>query len=358
MEKQFVDTMAKKRRRWHWGRGALLALLLLLLLMAGDLALHRWLGADVPLAPFDAQTGDADGFDGTLRVLSYNIAHGRGAEVSGHWTTNWQSRAVVEERLERIAAFLRAEDADVVVLNEVDFSCFWNGHLDQAEFLRQRAGYTHLVRQPNVDMRALFLELRFGNAILSKYPILKAERLRCAGYSSVETALAGHKETCIAWIGLGKGRAVRVAAVHWEPRAREIRQESARALVAALESEDTPLIAAGDFNCTRYPFPGSKKAADGRTCLDLYLQESGGVTRPESTPRPEEMTFHALNPMRVIDWIVIPRGWRFLAQRVLTPKLSDHRPVVADLRWETPPPLTPPKPTPTTPESPEPGKAP
>ncbi|WP_339911617.1 hypothetical protein, partial [Symmachiella dynata] len=53
---------------------------------------------------------------GMLRIVTYNIAHGRGAIDD-----NWQgTNAAKRDRIEQIAQFLAGTDADVVVLNEVD----------------------------------------------------------------------------------------------------------------------------------------------------------------------------------------------------------------------------------------------
>ena len=68
------------------------------------------------------------------------------------------------DRLREIADFLIEVDADVVVLNEVDFDASWSGHLNQAEFLASRAKYPYRVEQRNLDFRVLGWTWRFGNA--------------------------------------------------------------------------------------------------------------------------------------------------------------------------------------------------
>jgi endonuclease/exonuclease/phosphatase family metal-dependent hydrolase len=72
---------------------------------------------------------------GELRVACYNIAHGRGLAP-----TNWarEARRTRPSRLEAIAALLVEIDADVVVLNEVDFACAWSGHENPSARLLDR----------------------------------------------------------------------------------------------------------------------------------------------------------------------------------------------------------------------------
>ncbi len=72
----------------------------------------------------------------TLRVACFNIAHGRGLASS-----NWNGGTAAERmlRLVEIGDLLRKIDADVVVLNEVDFDSSWSHSVNQAEYLARRA---------------------------------------------------------------------------------------------------------------------------------------------------------------------------------------------------------------------------
>ena len=76
---------------------------------------------------------------GTLQIGCYNIAHGRGGALG---TNNWKggNHATKLERLKKIGQLLEDANLDIVVLNEVDFSSFWSGHVDQATILAKEAG--------------------------------------------------------------------------------------------------------------------------------------------------------------------------------------------------------------------------
>lgn len=76
--------------------------------------------------------------DAKLSIASYNIAHGRGLAESN---LSGGTKAERLDRLDKIAALLRDVDADIVVLNEVDFDSSWSYSINQAEYLAQRAGY-------------------------------------------------------------------------------------------------------------------------------------------------------------------------------------------------------------------------
>ena len=139
--------------------------------------------------------------EGPVRILCYNIAHGRGPVDSNSEGGNRQVR---EDRLNKIAELLKNINADVVVLNEVDFDTSWSYSVNQAAFLAEKAGYAYRVEQRNLDFRFLLWKWRFGNAVLSKFPISKAEVIDLPGYSALETALAGKKRGIFCEIQAGK----------------------------------------------------------------------------------------------------------------------------------------------------------
>ena len=74
-----------------------------------------------------------------LRLVTWNIAHGRGLRpIQG-----LQTRRSMQAHLRRIAALLARLDADVVALQEIDQESSWAGNFDHLEYLREHAGYAH-----------------------------------------------------------------------------------------------------------------------------------------------------------------------------------------------------------------------
>ena len=90
--------------------------------------------------------------DAPLRVLSYNIHHGRGTD------------GVVD--LERIAGVIRGSAADVVVLQEVDDRTERTGRIDQTAELGRLTGL-HAEFGRQIDYQGG----RYGQAILSRTPL-------------------------------------------------------------------------------------------------------------------------------------------------------------------------------------------
>lgn len=62
----------------------------------------------------------------SLRILTFNIAHGRGLSLY----QGWHREGTIRRNLDAIAQVIRSSQADIVALQEVDQSSHWNAHLD------------------------------------------------------------------------------------------------------------------------------------------------------------------------------------------------------------------------------------
>ncbi len=263
-----------------------------------------------------------------LRVLTFNIAHGRGLGAS-----NWDggTRSERRDRLDQIAALLRASDADIVVLNEVDFDAPWSHRVDQAAYLAERSGLRHLVAQCNIDVSLPFFTVRTGNAILSRFPIAKAEPLELPRYSAVEALVAGSKQGVVSSIEITPGRTLTVIAVHLDHRGEAIRVAAARRIAAVCAMYDGPLVLAGDLNSHHPDSPGAPLDPKGRNAI-AYLVGPGGLSsgaRPTSASAP--YTVPSRTPMRAIDWILV--NDQCVAENLASIRttLSDHLPVYSTI---------------------------
>ena len=266
---------------------------------------------------------------GPLRIACYNIAHGRGTAL-----TNWTggNEAARLARLDQIADSLREMDADIVILNEVDFDSSWSGSVNQARYLAEHAGYQHRVEQRNLDFRVLVWKWRFGNAILSKYPIVNSEVLEFPGYSIAESIMAGKKRAVMGDIDLGD-QTVRVVGVHLSHRSESVRVGSVLEIAKAARASELPVMVAGDMNSTPSGFPGSGEDQSGRNAIDVLDACEYFRRFPMNPPNgTAELTFHSTDPTSIIDWIMIPSDWQFQSYDVNESQLSDHRPVVAEVQ--------------------------
>ncbi len=261
---------------------------------------------------------------GQIKIATFNIAHGRGI-VRSNWDGG--TRAERQFRLDKIAQLLREVDADVVVLNEVDFDASWSYSVNQAAFLAEKAGYSHRVEQRNVDARLGLWTWKFGNAVLSRFPISEGQVIELPGYAWWETILGGKKCGVTCNLDTGAGDAT-VVAVHLSHRREAIRVASADAIVELARQNALPVIVAGDFNSTPPGFPHSE-VADGRNAMQVFAASDLFRQQPEKAPAEAAgLTFHSQQPTMLIDWILTPRDWGVSDYRVVDTELSDHRLVV------------------------------
>ena len=235
----------------------------------------------------------------TVRVLSYNIHHGRGAD------------GAVD--LDRIARVVAAAKPDVVALQEVDVGVRRSGRIDQPAELGRLTGLTPYFRE-NIPYQGG----QYGNAVLSRWPA---------------TVLADHKlpshhdgeQRGVLELRIdvpGAAMPLHFLATHLDSRAGSTERPASVAFLEALvEKRPTAdFVLAGDLNA----LPDSPEirrlrrswtlAGDGRNLL----------------------TFPAAKPRRRIDYIAVRPVSRWTVERVVVidePVASDHRPVLAELTW-------------------------
>ena len=85
-----------------------------------------------------------------LKLASFNIKH-------------------CAEGLDQVASVIRAADADIIGLQEVDVNCDRSGGEDQPKLLAEAAGYPYYRFIHAIDLG----KGEYGTAILSRYPILE-----------------------------------------------------------------------------------------------------------------------------------------------------------------------------------------
>ncbi|WP_332818106.1 endonuclease/exonuclease/phosphatase family protein [Sphingopyxis sp.] len=214
----------------------------------------------------------ASGRASSLGLATFNIWH----DAGGHWPV----------RFRLLAAALRAVDADVVALQEV-LEDARKGLPNQADTIARELGYAqvHFVAvEPEGAPR------RYGNAILTRLPVIEVARRKLEPLSDYRTAIRVRVRT-----GAGP---IDIVATHlaWQTEASAVRAEQLADLLAWLPDDGVPLVVMGDFN-----------APQG----DPGLQAMGPPRFESALPRGAAET--TLNPARghkprVIDHIFVERA--------------------------------------------------
>ena len=126
------------------------------------------------------------------RLLTFNIAHGRGA-LPVH--QGLRSEARIRSNLLKIARLIQRLGVDIVALQEIDENSRWNGSFDHLAFLSAHSGLAHAVHGVN-NRRTGRYHLNYGNAVLSRFPIVHSETTPF-GYGKLgELALCSRKSPC------------------------------------------------------------------------------------------------------------------------------------------------------------------
>ena len=274
----------------------------------------------------------------SVTILAWNLAHGRG-DVDSGWLANWGGGGREERarRLLHIAQTLREADADIVVLNEVDFDAGWSHGVNQAEFLARTADYPYRVEQRNYDVQLPFASYAFGNALLSRIPLLGVEWVDLPPHSGLEALLAGAKSACLVGLELETGT-LAVIPVHLEARNRSTRHAALPVLDSVAKATGPPVVLAGDFNSFPSGWPGGKAGSEGTTALDSLLALGWTSLRARASPGRDELTFPTSEPESALDWILVEPPLHLTEARVLghVPELSDHAPVLGVLSMKPP----------------------
>jgi endonuclease/exonuclease/phosphatase family metal-dependent hydrolase len=248
----------------------------------------------------------------TLKVATLNIAHGRGEALNQMLI----GRERIEQNLERAAGLLAGQGVDVVALQELDVDSRWAGSFDHAARLMSAAA---------LDCAALGLHAqtwlyRFGTGLLSRVQLTDPK------VTSFEptppTTTKGLVSATVQWLRHGQASPVRVVSVHLDFSRGSARRRQLTRIIEAVKSSPVPFVIMGDFN----------EAWDTETSVVRSLVEEAGM----KAYAPDSDGLATYGSSR-LDWILVSPELEFSSYRVLAEAVSDHRLVVADLRWSAAP---------------------
>ena len=282
--------------------------------------------------PLERQ-GPGPPFSGRLTIGAYNICHGLGAEPFSWKKPGRPPRQELANRLARLADLLVETGPDLLVLNEVDFASCRTYHINQAAHLAAHAGFPFWVEQTNVDAALFGWRHRYGNALLSRYPLAAPQLVRLPGHSWWEPVCWGKKEGLLCAVYPSPELPLKILAIHLDHRLEATRLQSVRVFDQLRRTSPGSYILAGDFNSAPAHYPLATPDSSGQTALSWLIAQGGYQTRPqpEERPGPGDMTFSTLSPRQVIDWILVPEHWRIQSHRVVEAGLSDHRLVLMEV---------------------------
>lgn len=246
----------------------------------------------------ESSTATAAPGPATLRVMTYNIQHGAGAD----------------EKIDllRTAEAIKHEHPDIVALEEVDKGVARTGQRDLTAELAAMTGMTGYFSN-----NFYFQGGMYGNAVLTRFPILYATNTH---YQMIRPK---EQRGIIQLILDVDGRKVLFMVTHIDYR----RDNQERLLNVAeikriiTQYQSMPMILCGDFN----DFPGTPVYNGMKERFDDtwgLVGQGDGFTYPSPKPRNR------------IDYIWISKDKSVVPVKAWVPitEASDHRPLVADFQ--------------------------
>lgn len=232
-------------------------------------------------------------------IMSYNIQHGVGMDG--------------QLNLQRIAAVILDSGVGIVGLQEVDrFFSERSDYKDQAKEIASLTGY-HYVYGANLDfgqVGGLAENSQYGNAIVSKYPILRSDNILLSSFGEEQRGMLH------AVVDLD-GIHVNIYNTHLGLDARS-RLAQAEEIIDLVSRSNQPSILMGDFNAEP-DSPAFQRMLESGLFVNSFQDMEDVYTFPSTSPTEQ------------IDYILISPGIKHQNQHVVQTEASDHLPIVVDL---------------------------
>ena len=257
----------------------------------------------------DQVPGPDDEHNGRLRIMTLNIAHGRGD--SFHQLL--QRSATTVANLDTIATLLKDSGADVVALQEADGPSFWSGNFSHIDYLANNGSFSQSVHGAHVDG----MGLSYGTALIANLDLKNPKAI------TFDPALSpvpkGFVVSTISWPGR-PDIDVDIVSVHLDFVSRAVRKKQAMELIETLRDRKHPVIIMGDFNA-EWQENSTVQYISKELALSAYNPGGSGLE-----------TFPGFGER--LDWILVSHGISFRSYQVVQDTVSDHRGVIAELELD------------------------
>jgi len=280
-------------------------LLLSGLLVSGCATVHR--DATPPVQSYQTtenHTRDTTG--SSLRIMTVNIAHGRGE--SFHQLL--QDTDTTVANLDSIATLLRCSGVDIVALQEADGPSFWSGNFNHVDYLANNGAFSQSVQGMHVDG----LGLAYGTALMANLALNNPKAITFD--PSLSPVPKGFVVSTVKWPG-NADIDVDIVSVHLDFASAAVRRQQAAELIETLGRRGHPVIIMGDFN-DGWEEDSTVRHISEALSLTAYSPEEAGLE-----------TFPAFSER--LDWILVSPELSFSSYNVLPDPISDHRSVLAEV---------------------------
>jgi len=233
-----------------------------------------------------------------VRVLVYNIHAGKDAKGV--------------DNLARVAELVRSTNADIALLQEVDRGTTRSGQVDQPLVLSRLTGF-------NVAFGKT-LEYQggdYGIAILSRWPITEDSLIRLPVSPPQDRSGSLHEPRgALRALIQVPGGSIEVMNTHIDASREDFYRKQEMTTILQLAALRRSVFVGGDLNAE----PGSAviEMVRASPVRDAWAECGSGPG----------LSYPADKPVKRIDYLLVPSGWRCVSGTVIETEASDHRPVL------------------------------
>lgn len=224
-----------------------------------------------------------------LKVMAWNVKYG--ACRVDFWFDFWGDRVQLSETevtdcLTRVAALVKEYDPDILMTEEIEVDSKRSAYVDMVRFFLENTNLRyatfdetwHSSYVPSEGVGRIVL----GNAIFSRYPITRAERIRQVDRTDQDPLTSTFyikRAIGRAELDLGNGRTVAAYVVHTEAYDFDgTKQKQIQQIYDVLKEEKLPWVIGGDFNelppvCNETAEAGTAESCEGKLKLSGFLDE-------------------------------------------------------------------------------------
>jgi endonuclease/exonuclease/phosphatase family metal-dependent hydrolase len=223
-----------------------------------------------------------------LKIMAWNVKYG--ACRADFWFDFWGDRVQlstpeVTNCLDGIADLIRQYDPDIVMASEIEAGSKRSAYIDMVQYLQKNTQLTYATYIQTWSSRYVPSQglgrIDLGNAIFSRYPIVKAEAIRQADRTDQDVLTSTfYIRRAVGRVELDLGnRRIAAYAVHTEAYDRDqTKQKQIRQIYDLLKAETLDWVVGGDFNelpavCDERADAGTPDGCEGKLRLVGFLDE-------------------------------------------------------------------------------------
>ncbi len=272
---------------------------------------------EVPRFQSNASHPAPAGSPSSLKVMAWNVKYG--ACRADFWFDFWGDRVQlstteVSDCLTKVAGLIREYNPDIFMAEEIEAGSRRTAYVDMIRFVLENTDLRYGAYMSGWDARYAPSEglgrVNMGNAIFSRYPITKAERIRQDDRTDQDVLTKTfylHRAIGRAEIDIGSGKTVAAYVVHTEAYDFDgTKQKQISQIYELAKTETLPFVLGGDFNelppvCNEKADAGTPDSCEGKIRLSGFLDERASAAgtayeQPPYTPSVMKRFYDDFNP--------------------------------------------------------------